>query len=83
MTTLTVWQSADNHCDGTIPTQLGSLDKLVTLDLSGMRLTGTMISEFGSLQALQALSLGNNDIGGSIPTEIGGMEALPVPPPAR
>jgi len=47
----------DNNMRGSIPPELGTLDKLQRLDLSGNELRGLIPSELGNLQNLQYLNL--------------------------
>jgi len=52
---------------GTLPTQLGSLTKLVHLRLPGNRLTGAIPTQLGSLAKLRTLALFGNTLTGCIP----------------
>ena len=63
---------------GTIPAELGDLDKLRHLDLKINHLTGPIPSELGSLSSLQTLSLQTNDLSGPIPPELGGLANLTI-----
>jgi hypothetical protein len=53
-----------------LPIEVGLLDGLTTLDLSGNAIPGSIPSELGRLTSLQFLGLSNNTFTGSIPTEI-------------
>ena len=53
--------------NGRIPTELGSLANLQSLDLSDNQLTGTIPTELGSLANLQELYLGGNLLTGCVP----------------
>ena len=64
----------DNNLVGTLPPELGDLDRLVSLDLSGNHLTGEIPSVLGDLRTLAALDLSKNDLTGPIPQELGGIE---------
>ena len=59
---------------GVIPTQLGHLTALETLDLGGSELTGSMPTQLGSLARLRTLDLSNNQLSGELPK---GLRALP------
>ena len=61
---------------GVIPTQLGRLTALETLDLGGSELTGSVPTQLGSLTALTRLDLGDNKLTGAIPTQLGSLTAL-------
>ena len=66
----------DNNMRGSIPPELGNLDKLQRLDLSGNELSGLIPSELGNLQNLQYLNLDDNELSGSIPPELGNLQNL-------
>ena len=56
---------------GTLPTELGLLTSLMSLQLDGNRLTGTIPSELARLSLLETLSLGGgNRIDGSVPSQV-------------
>ena len=63
---------------GTIPPELGALDHLQVLNLSGNVLTGTIPPELGQLKRLVELDLTGNYLGGSVPPELGALAALKV-----
>ncbi len=56
---------------GIVAPQLGDLDALVQLDLSGNRLTGMIPASLGRLSHLEALHLRDNDLWGTIPAALG------------
>jgi len=64
------WSSA---ITGSIPTQLGSLTSLKTLDLSNNNLTGAIPTELGNLTNLEILDLSYNNLTGAIPTQLGNL----------
>lgn len=61
---------------GRVPTELGVLLQLSTLDLSHNDLSGTLPSELGQLTRLQRLALPRNSISGAIPSELGRLSRL-------
>lgn len=54
-----------NHLTGTIPPELGSMEKLKFLLLKDNKLTGTVPSEFANLGSLHTLLLEDNSLTGS------------------
>ena len=67
---------SSNELSGTIPSSLGSLTHLRTLDLSSNELSGTVPSSLGSLTHLQELFLFGNELSGSIPSSLGSLTHL-------
>ena len=65
-----------NWLQGAIPSQLGDLPRLTTLDLAYNRLQGGIPPELGALANLRWLSLSDNQLGGSIPPELADLAAL-------
>ena len=65
-----------NGLEGTIPSELGSLKGLVTLDLSYNALSGSIPPELGNLTSLRWLELMSNDLSGPIPPELGNLPQL-------
>ncbi len=61
---------------GVIPTQLGNLTALETLDLGGSELTGSVPTQLGSLARLRTLDLSNNKLTGELPTELDDLDSL-------
>ena len=61
---------------GTIPGDLGKLDKLETLNLSSNQLKGAIPSDLGDLSNLVTLNLSVNQLQGAIPDELGGLGKL-------
>ena len=61
---------------GTIPPELGRLDKLETLWLYGNELSGTIPAELGDLVNLEELDLSDNTLAGPIPPELGSLAKL-------
>ncbi len=61
---------------GTLPPELGRLDKLEKLWLYGNELSGTIPAELGDLVNLQLLDLSDNTLAGPIPLELGNLAKL-------
>jgi len=62
-----------NNLTGTIPSEIGNLTNLQTLNFWFNQLTGPIPHEIGNLSDLRTLELMNNQLSGSIPSEIGNM----------
>ncbi len=62
--------------NGRIPSELGSLDRLVSLSLRLNRLTGRIPPELGNLANLRDLNLSFNDLTGAIPPELAQLRNL-------
>ena len=67
---------ARNGLSGSIPLELGSLDRLRHFYASGNDLTGPIPAELGSLASLEVLFLGANNLTGPIPAELGSLDSL-------
>ena len=65
-----------NHMSGEIPSELGGLDNLQWLVLSGNRLSGEIPSKLGNLTRLRGLYLHGNQLSGEIPSELGSLTRL-------
>ena len=66
----------ENELTGEIPTELGSLSSLQSLELSSNQLTGAIPAELENLSDLQGLSLFYNQLTGEIPLELGSLSNL-------
>ena len=62
--------------NGRIPTDLGRLDRLVSLPLQRNRLTGPIPPELGDLASLEILNLNYNHLTGGIPPELAKLDRL-------
>jgi len=73
-----------NALTGSIPSELGLLSDLKSLNLSNnshrgsIGLTGSIPSELGQLSSLRVLHLDSNSLTGSIPSELGRLSSLKV-----
>ena len=65
-----------NDLDGEIPSELGSLSRLVEFVLVDNDLSGEIPSELGNLSSLEELDLGGNQLNGEIPAELGNLADL-------
>ncbi len=65
-----------NGLAGTIPPELGRLDRLRNLWLYGNAISGTIPATLGDLAALEQLDLSDNELTGPIPPELGGLAEL-------
>ena len=61
---------------GTIPPELGNLDGLTWLNLSGNALSGPIPPELGNLASLTTLGLDSNELTGPIPPWLGDLTSL-------
>eukprot|EP00271_Cylindrocystis_brebissonii_P008465 TRINITY_DN227_c0_g1_i3.p1 TRINITY_DN227_c0_g1~~TRINITY_DN227_c0_g1_i3.p1 ORF type:complete len:1179 (+),score=80.12 TRINITY_DN227_c0_g1_i3:654-4190(+) len=71
MTSLTALRLSNNHLTGNIPSQMGVLVNLETLEMYQAYLTGHIPATFGSLHALNILDLSSNSLVGGLPSELG------------
>ncbi len=62
--------------DGSIPPELGDLNSLIYLSLTGNQLSGSIPTEFGNLHNLSHLRLADNQLSGSIPSGLGNLDNL-------
>ncbi|PPD85036.1 hypothetical protein GOBAR_DD18025 [Gossypium barbadense] len=73
---LTLFNLNSNNIDGSIPVAIGTLSKLVVLDLSNNSFQRNMRGEIGNLTELQYLSLFNNSLNGTIPFQVSNLQKL-------
>lgn len=67
---------SDNNLVGTLPSQLGDLPQLQTLNLTRNTLSGALPTTLGALTRLQTLDLSENQLSGALPAQIGALTAL-------
>jgi len=67
-----------NHLVGTLPTQIGDLPSLTSLNVFNNKpgLSGSIPTEIGNLTSLTVLNMASNSFSGSIPTTIGNLTSL-------
>ncbi len=65
-----------NNLTGSLPSSLGSLGFLTSLELSSNQLSGNIPSSIGGLTGLTYLALSGNQLSGSIPSSIGNLNKL-------
>ncbi|CAN6225985.1 unnamed protein product [Urochloa humidicola] len=75
---LVVLGIAGNQLSGMIPSSIGELSYLISLDLSRNRLGGEIPASVKKLPHLERLSLAHNLLNGTIPAEINQLHALRV-----
>jgi len=68
----------DNNLVATIPSEIGNLTYLQSLDFWGNELIGSIPSTIGNLSNLWFLDLGANQLSGSIPSSLGNLTNLNV-----
>ena len=61
---------------GRLPAELGRLNHLTLLQITGNEITGAIPAEFGGLSRLQLMVLANNDLSGEMPPELDGLSSL-------
>ena len=66
----------ENNLSGIIPTSIGNLTGLQTLDIHGNKIGGKIPDVLGNLKQLDHLDLSENQLGGSIPNSIGNLNKL-------
>ncbi|KVH91537.1 hypothetical protein Ccrd_006441, partial [Cynara cardunculus var. scolymus] len=59
----------NNYFSGIIPTEIGNLSKLQTLDVSSNSLSGSIPTSLGNLRNLSIFNVSNNFLGGPIPSD--------------
>ena len=65
-----------HRLSGQLPSELGNLEYLRTLNLGINDLSGSIPKELGKLTRLTELNLENNDLSGEIPAELGNLSSL-------
>lgn len=65
-----------NNMEGTIPSSIGQLTYLETLELSFNKLEGSIPSEIGELKSLKTLAFNGNNLTGVIPNSIEKLSSL-------
>ena len=68
----------NKELSGPIPSEIGNLINLTSLDLHGNQLTGPIPPEIGNLINLTSLDLHGNQLTGPIPPEIGNLTNLTI-----
>ncbi|RKN03595.1 hypothetical protein D7036_13550 [Aquimarina sp. BL5] len=66
----------DNNLVGEIPSSIGNLKSLRTLDVYSNKLSGIVPVEIGNLLALKELFLSGNNLSGNIPKSLGNLHQL-------
>jgi hypothetical protein len=66
----------DNEIGGKLPSTLGKMTRLKTLDLEKNNFSSTILTEFGNMMTLENLRLASNSLSGDVPSELGQMTFL-------
>ena len=66
----------NNQLTGTLPSELGTLDRLSSLLLHNNSFTGLLPEEFGDLSSLTVLQLDTNQLQGPLPADLGRLTTL-------
>ncbi|GJS01818.1 probable LRR receptor-like serine/threonine-protein kinase [Tanacetum coccineum] len=69
---------SDNHFVGSLPLEVGTLQNLVSFNVSYNMMSGVIPSSFGSCTSLVVLSIAVNNIQGSIPASFSSLRGLEV-----
>ena len=67
---------AENNLNGTIPSELGSMDRVTAMSLGENRLSGELPPELGNMSSLKYLHIYETDISGAVPPEFGNLSNL-------
>ncbi|KAL5706179.1 hypothetical protein ACHQM5_024382 [Ranunculus cassubicifolius] len=65
------WWLPDNQLNGTIPSELGELQKVRSMQISGNNFTGNLPETFKKLTKLEVFAVRGNDLTGTVPDFIG------------
>lgn len=76
--TLTYLELENNSLTGSIPSELGSCQKLALLNLAQNKLSGVLPEQLGNLSHLQVMKLQSNNLVGEIPTQITQLPQLSI-----
>ena len=76
LSNLTVVDLSQSGLTGTLSTNLGQLESLVSLSLDRNDLSGEIPRTIGKLTRLETLSLSDNNLWGSLPSDMSGLTAL-------
>ncbi|KAF8020021.1 hypothetical protein BT93_G0650 [Corymbia citriodora subsp. variegata] len=74
--TLSKFSLTYNHISGTLPSGIGNLINLETLEMWGNNISGNIPSEIGTLNKMSFMALGGNNFSGHIPESIGNLSML-------
>ena len=65
-----------NNLNGTIPSEIGSIDTAIALSLGENKLSGELPPELGNMSSLEYLHIYENDISGTVPPELGNLSDI-------
>ncbi|MEM6642365.1 MAG: FG-GAP-like repeat-containing protein, partial [Bacteroidota bacterium] len=66
----------DNNLNGSLPSSIGNLDSLKTLELALNSLSGTIPTSITNLTVLERIELWSNNLSGDLPPELGQLSSL-------
>ena len=75
-TSLEIFLAPNANLVRSIPTSIGLLTNLMSIDVSKNTLTGPLPSEIGQLSKLENLVAFGNELTAAIPSEIGGLTSV-------
>lgn len=75
-TSLYFLRLSSNSISGYLPSSIGNLSGLTTLDVSNNQFTGTIPERIGRLENLRRLELQKNNFAGNIPETLGNLSSL-------
>jgi hypothetical protein len=73
---MTIIDMSSNNLTGIIPSEMGELSQLRSLNLSNNFLTGPIPNSFQNLKNVESLDLSHNKLSGGIPYELVGLTSL-------
>ncbi|XP_039173376.1 putative receptor-like protein kinase At3g47110 [Eucalyptus grandis] len=75
-TSLSMFWLGNNHIFGTLPSGIGNLISLESLEMRGNKISGNIPSEIGKLNKLKHLDLSDNEFSGQIPESFANLRML-------
>jgi len=69
-------QEGTNNLNGELPIEIGQLEKLLFMSLSGNQISGRIPESIGDLKNLKTLAIGDNDLIGELPLSLYSLSGL-------